>query len=319
MAGGESRSVHLAGPEWRLESSSFVALRECSIGQAEIRPADDADPSRQATREGDEWTLEIKFYGYRSQLIIDEDGIRIFTRNGHDWTSRYGPLIEEAKAIEVNDATIDGEIVVVDEAGLSSFGDLKSAIARRPQDLYFVAFDLLHLHGHDLRRMSLGERRHILADLIPGGGHIQFSHQLEGKGAAIFTAVEQAGMEGIVSKRLSSRYESGRTMEWRKIKSLMESELEVLGVEREAGKPAFALLARPGTRQYVGSAFITVGREMCERLWKRVQEKPGPPPKEMAKRPDTQWTQPGLTARVKHLRGEEMLRHATLLDIREDG
>lgn len=157
--------------------------------------------------EGDDWIHEIKFDGYRSQLIIDEDGIRIFTRNGHDWTSRYGPLIEEAKAIEVNDAIIDGEIVVVDEAGLSSFGDLKSAIARRPQDLYFVAFDLLHLHGHDLRRMSLGERRHILADLIPGGGHIQFSHQLEGKGAAIFTAVEQAGMEGIVSKRLSSRYE----------------------------------------------------------------------------------------------------------------
>ncbi|TIP22741.1 MAG: ATP-dependent DNA ligase, partial [Mesorhizobium sp.] len=70
----------------------------------------------------------------------------------------------------------------------------------------------------------------------------------------------------------------------------------------------------PGTRKYVGSAFVSVNREMRERLWKRVQEHAGPPPKEMPKRPATQWVKPGIKARVKHLRGEEDLRHASLQD-----
>jgi len=247
--------------------------------------------------EGDDWSHEIKFDGYRSQLVIDDGGIRMFTRNGHDWTAKYGPLVNEARGLDVESAIIDGEIIVLNEAGLSDFGQLRSAIVKRPQDLYFVGFDLLHLNGHDLRRMSLEERRHILADLIPEGRRIQFSQAMEGNGAAILAQIEAAGLEEIVSKRLSSRYESGRTMNWRKIKSLMESELEILGIERERGKPAFALMAKPGTGRYVGSAFVTLNREMRERLWKRVQEKPGTAPKEMQKRPDTQWTRPGLIAR----------------------
>ncbi|WP_419697211.1 hypothetical protein ACN2CC_31875 [Mesorhizobium muleiense] len=67
-------------------------------------------------------------------------------------------------------------------------------------------------------------------------------------------------------------------------------------------------MADPGTRKYVGSAFVSVNREMRERLWKRVQEHAGPPPKEMPKRPATQWVKSGIKARVKHLRGEEDLR-----------
>lgn len=267
--------------------------------------------------EGDDWTHEIKFDGYRSQIVIDAGGVRIFTMNGHDWSAKYRPLVEQARKLDADSAIVDGEIVVLDDAGLSDFGALRSAIMKRPGDLYFVAFDLLHLNGHDLRRMALEERRHILADLIPDSGRIQFSQALDGTGAGIFAMVEKAGIEGIVSKRLSSRYASGRTMEWRKIKSVMESTYEVLGVEREAGKPAFALMAEPGTRKYVGSAFVTLNKAMRERLWKRVQEKPGPAPKEMAKRPATQWTSPGLVATVKHLRGEEKLRHARLMDVRE--
>ena len=90
-----------------------------------------------------------------------------------------------------------------------------------------------------------------------------------------------------------------------------------LGVEREPNKPAFALLAERGTGRYVGSAFITLNREMRERLWKRVQEHAGPAPKGM-KRPATQWVKPGLIGRVKHLRGEEDLRHASLQNFREE-
>ncbi|CCV08440.1 conserved hypothetical protein [Mesorhizobium metallidurans STM 2683] len=79
-----------------------------------------------------------------------------------------------------------------------------------------------------------------------------------------------------MSKRRGSKYRSGPTTNWLKTKSFTESEFELFGVEREQGKPAFARMAVPGTRKYVGSAFVSVNREMRERLWKRVQEHAGP-------------------------------------------
>ncbi|MER9134102.1 hypothetical protein [Mesorhizobium sp. M0768] len=129
--------------------------------------------------------------------------------------------------------------------------------------------------------------------------------------AAAYVA-DQAGLEGIVSKRADSPYRSGPTTNWLKTKSFTVQEYELLGVEREPGKAAFALLAKPGTGKYAGSAFITLNQEMRERLWKRVQEHAGPPPKGK-KRPATMG-QAGLKAHVKHLRGEFGFRHASLQD-----
>ena len=217
--------------------------------------------------EGDGWIHEVKFDGYRSQIIIDAEAVRIFTRRGLDWSSKYRDLIEAAKGLNVQNAIIDGEIIVLNDAGLSDFGELRKAITRRQNDLYFVAFDLLHLNGHDLRDMPLEDRREILAEMIPEGGRIQFSQALPGDAKAIFHLVDQAGLEGMVSKRKDSKYRSGPSTNWLKTKAFTIDEYELLGVEREAGKPAFALMAERGTGRYVGSAFISLNREMRERLW----------------------------------------------------
>lgn len=267
--------------------------------------------------QGDGWSHEAKFDGYRSQIVIDASGVRIFTRRGLDWTAKYRELSAAAKTLQVETAIIDGEIIVLNEKGLSDFAELRKAITRRQHDLYFVAFDLLHLNGHDLREMALEERREILAALIPPDIRIQFSQALPGEANAIFHLVDQAGLEGMVSKRFGSRYVSGPTTNWLKIKCYTVGEFELLGVERDAGKPAFALMGEIGTRKYVGTAFINSSRAIRERLWKRVQEHAGPPPNGM-KRPATQWVKPGLIGRVKHLRGEEDLRHASLQDFRDE-
>jgi bifunctional non-homologous end joining protein LigD len=174
--------------------------------------------------------------------------------------------------MDVESAIIDGEIIVLNEDGISDFAALRKAITRRQHD------DLLHLNGHDLRDMALGDRREILHGMIPPDIRIQFSEALPGEANAIHHLVDKAGLEGMVSKRANSKYRSGPTTNWLKTKSFTESEFELLGVERERGKPAFALMADPGTRKYVGSAFVSVNREMRERLWKRVQEHAGPPP-----------------------------------------
>lgn len=221
--------------------------------------------------EGDGWIHEVKFDGYRSQMIIGEQGTRIFTRRGLDWTSKYRDLAAAGAALGVESAIIDGEIIVLNEAGLSNFGELRKAITRRQHDLYFVAFDLLHLNGHDLRDMPLEDRREILQAMIPEGDRIQFSQALPGTGAAVFHLVDQAGLEGMVSKRRDSKYRSGNSTAWLKAKCYSIDEYDLLGVEREAGKPAVALMAERGTGRYVGSAFITLNREMRERLWERVQ------------------------------------------------
>ncbi|WP_287115551.1 ATP-dependent DNA ligase [Mesorhizobium sp.] len=267
--------------------------------------------------EGDAWIHEVKFDGYRSQIIIDEAGVRVFTRNGMDWTAKYPDLVETAKRLVVESTIIDGEIIVPSEAGLADFVALRKAITRRQYDLYFVAFDLLHLNGNDLRDLPLEHRRELLAGLIPPGNRIQISEALPGDPKAIFHLLDQAGLEGMVSKRRGSKYRSGRSINWLKVKCYTVDEFELLGVECEAGKPAFALMGEIGTRKYVGSAFINPSRAIRERLWKRVQEHAGPPPKGM-KRPATQWVKPGLIGRVKHLRGEEDLRHASLQDFREE-
>lgn len=264
--------------------------------------------------QGDGWSHEVKFDGYRSQIIIDAGRARIFTRRGLDWTTKYRDLAAAAKTLDVKGAIIDGEIIVLNDKGLSDFAELRKAITRRQHDLYFVAFDLLHHNGRDLRDTALEERREILAGIIPRGIRIQFSQALPGEANAIYHLVDQAGLEGMVSKRIGSRYVSGPTTNWLKTKCYSVDEFELLGIEREQGKPAFALMAEPGTRKYVGSAFVSVNREMRERLWKRVQEHAGPPPKEMPNRPATQWVRPGIKVRIKHLRGEEELRHASLQD-----
>ncbi|MDF3218633.1 ATP-dependent DNA ligase, partial [Mesorhizobium sp. M7A.F.Ca.CA.001.09.2.1] len=227
--------------------------------------------------QGDEWLHEIKFDGYRTQIIKDENGIRLFTKNGYDWTGRYIELAGEAEAIEAESFIIDGETITVNEAGLSDFRALQSAVTRRKpsRDLYLVAFDLLHLNGHDLRNMPVEDRREILQELIPAVGRIQISKAMPGTGDAVYHLVDRAGLEGMVSKRKGSIYRSGPTMNWRKIKCYAEKEMDIIGVQREAGKPAMVLMADKG--RYAGGAFVAFKADKRQRLWDRVQGKVGGP------------------------------------------
>jgi hypothetical protein len=149
--------------------------------------------------EGPDWQYEIKFDGYRTILIVQDGKARAFTRRGLDWTDRYPYIVEEAASLPASSAIIDGEVVILDEFGLSDFGALRRAMTTKPKHLLFYAFDLLHLDGADLRRRPLSERRAMLADLL--AGHvtpqtaIQISEPIEGEGAAVFAAAMQHGLE----------------------------------------------------------------------------------------------------------------------------
>ena len=183
----------------------------------------------------------------------------------------------------------------------------------------FVAFDLLHLNGKDLRLLPTIERKDALEKLVDStGGAIQFSHHITGSGHAFYEAADRMGFEGMVSKRATAPYRSGRTESWLKVKCYEETDYEVAAVLREPGRPNVAYMVTPDKeRRYVGGAFITLNEKMRERLWARVNAK-AKPLKGVKVKPGAQWLKPGLVGRVRHLKGEQLLRHATLREIREE-
>lgn len=267
--------------------------------------------------EGDQWQHEIKYDGYRTLIAVDGQEARAFTRNGHDWTDRYRPLVEAARSLR-RPMMLDGEVVVQDEHGRSDFSTLPSTITHHPDRLIFYAFDLLSLGGKDLRSSPLMERRAQLADLIGGNGPtscIQFSEHVVGNGAAMFEAADRLGLEGIVSKKLSSRYRSGQTRAWLKVKCFAEAEFVVVGVEHDSG-PTTLLLARDTESglEYVGGAILTLFEEERGAFWFIADRlRISGPPLPLPRRKHVTWMSPELRAEVRYLKGADKLRHATVL------
>ncbi len=171
---------------------------------------------------GDDWLHELKYDGYRTQLVISPTGIRAFTWAGQDATIRYRPLMEAAAELPCRAAILDGEVIVQDAQGRPDFDALAPAIARAPERLIFMAFDLLHLNGRDLLREPLEGRRGWLQQALGECGAqrpIQFSAHIEGGGPDFFQAVDAMGLEGMVSKKRGSRYRSGSSKSWLNIKT----------------------------------------------------------------------------------------------------
>ena len=212
--------------------------------------------------EGKHWIHEIKHDGYRSQVVIDRGQVRVFSRNGHDWSDRYPGIVRAAASLRCKSAIIDGEAIVQDGDGRSDFESLQSAIRVRPYSIILYAFDLLHLDGKDLRQQTLSERRADLKRLVgdDADSRIQFSDEFDGDGDALFTACAERALEGIVSKLALAPYRSGRSKTWLKTKCFTESTFVVVGTDRDRKTGALmALLAHSDGLKYAGAAFITLG------------------------------------------------------------
>jgi ATP-dependent DNA ligase len=265
--------------------------------------------------DGAGWIHEIKYDGYRTQIIIQDREARAYTRNGHEWTERYKPVVDCAAKL-CRTAIIDGEMILQDERGRCDFHGLKAAIAHEPHRLVFMAFDLLRLGSEELLTHPLEERRAMLSLLLGPNepeSCVQFSAEVA-NGAELFEAVEAMALEGIVSKKRASRYRSGPSKAWLKAKCFYEEELTVIGTER-GDKAPVALLARETHHGlvYAGGAFVTLPQPDRDRFWETAEAlKAKLPAVPMKPRKHASWTRPTMRVRVRTLRGEEMLRHATV-------
>ena len=167
---------------------------------------------------GPGWVHEIKHDGFRMMVRRDVAGVQLLTRNGHDWTDRYPLIAEAAGALRVRSFLIDGEAVACDDDGMPSFDRLR--YRRQDARVLLFAFDLLELNGQDLRREPLETRKATLASLLRGSlPGLRLNEHLTHDGESVFRHACKMGLEGIVSKRLGSRYRSGRSKDWLKFKN----------------------------------------------------------------------------------------------------
>ena len=170
---------------------------------------------------GPQWAYEIKHDGYRFIVRKEGDQVRVLSRAGKDWTGAVPAIVAAMKALPAHSAIVDGECVVCDDRGVADFDALRAALAgRRPSPAFLYAFDLLELDGGDLRPLPWEERRQRLMPLIertaPG---ILLSEHADGDGEALFQKACEMGLEGLVAKRRQSRYRSGPSKDWIKVKN----------------------------------------------------------------------------------------------------
>lgn len=280
---------------------------------------------------GDDWLYEIKFDGYRMLARIDGDDVRLFTRQGNDWTSRLKALAKDVAALGLPDGWLDGEIVVVDEQGATDFQALQNAFeTSHVERIQFYVFDVPFYAGHDLREVPLVERRALLRQLMSGTlpARLHFSESFEATGEEMLAAAAQMQLEGVIGKKTNSAYVSSRSPAWIKLKCTQRQEFVIGGFTDPKGSRAGlgALLLgvhdADGRLRYtgnVGTGFDTrtLGALRCQ-LDAIVTDKPPFDP--LPKGIKGHWVRPKLVAEVAFgswtLEGR--VRHSVFQGLRTD-
>ncbi|MET4319207.1 non-homologous end-joining DNA ligase [Bradyrhizobium sp. RT5a] len=272
--------------------------------------------------QGDRWLHEIKYDGYRAQLHITGESIKVFTRRGYDWTRQFRKVAQDALLIRANSAIIDGEIVVPSAGGKTDFSQLQNSLRGSAQNIVMMAFDLLYLKGRELRREPLEERKKALQALIENTP-IQYSEHFEIGGAELYRRACQAGLEGIISKIADSPYVGGRGNYWVKTTCAHRETLAIAGFALDGNKWDGIFLGRRKGEDliYAGKVDHGFDKSMEAELRKRLKpliRKTQPYAKRVTHKGI--WVEPTLLAEVEY-RGksaEGKVRHPFFKGLRED-
>jgi bifunctional non-homologous end joining protein LigD len=182
--------------------------------------------------DGPGWLHEIKYDGYRLLARIERGKVRLITRGGLDWTSKFAELADRLAKLRLDTALIDGEVVYLEPEGTTSFAQLQDALSSGNTDtLTFFAFDLLYREGWNLTGAALEDRKAVLAEVISPSaqGMLRYSdHQID-QGPAFLNQACRYGLEGIIAKRRADPYRSGRGSSWLKVKCRNREEFVIVG------------------------------------------------------------------------------------------
>lgn len=289
---------------------------------------------------GDEWLHELKFDGYRMVCHLSGGKARFWSRNGKDWTEKFPNLSVALKNFPADTAILDGEVVIVDKAGRSSFQALQQSMGRggsgKVPAFVFQIFDLIYLDGYSLTRVPLSERKALLeglfasAKLKADSGPLRYSDHVAGNGAEFFKQACEYRLEGIVSKLADAPYESTRTRTWVKTKCIKRQEFVIAGyTPSKKDFPGFGSLVlgvyEKGQLIYcgrVGTGFSIKQRLELQKKLDRIAASDMPfesIPKDPGLR-QAHWAKPKLVGEVEFTEwtADGVIRHPSFQGLRED-
>jgi bifunctional non-homologous end joining protein LigD len=293
--------------------------------------------TRSAPFSGDEWVFELKYDGYRLLGSRRDGSARLLFRRGSEATSTF-PEIARAVAGLPYDVILDGEVVVLDDAGRPSFQRLqKRALLKRDTDVARQAvllpatlfvFDLLAFEGHDLRGLPLVERKALLARILPRAGALRYSDHVEAQGEAFYREIERLRLEGMVAKRAVGPYRAGRSSDWLKVRLDATGDFVVVGTSpgegRRTGFGALHLAAWDrGELVYagrVGSGFSEADLKAIPRRLAPLRRTTPPCSGAVPKGAGHVWVEAEevCEVRYKEWTGEHLLRQPVFLRFRDD-
>ncbi len=279
---------------------------------------------------GDDWVHEVKFDGYRILCLLAGGEVSIRTRNGHDWTHKFPSLAAALATLDVADAVLDGEAVLVDDKGKTSFGALQNALGKGgdPSGIQAYFFDLLQLDGKSLSRELLLARKKQLEKLLRGAHDILHYSDHVGSSGDLLGNACKIGLEGIISKRADAGYAGGRGRSWLKSKCNKRQEFVIMGFTApKTGTRALGALHlgyyADGELKYAGKCGTGFSHKLAEDMFKILKPlaraTPAAPVTPMAKRGAT-WLQPKILCEASFTEWTEdgHVRHPSFEGLRSD-
>jgi bifunctional non-homologous end joining protein LigD len=286
-----------------------------------------------------DWLYEVKWDGYRALAYLQKGKADLRSRNNNHFNEKFYPVHIALTQWPVN-AIVDGEIVVVNEKGLSQFGDLQNWTSEADGELLFYVFDILWFNGVDLMELPLIERREILRQLVPENDIIKYSENFEATGTDFFEVAQKIGLEGMIAKKADSSYiPDSRSKLWLKIKTEQRHEAIIAGYtnNEDSGKLFSALILgvyEDGELKFIGQAGTGFSDKMQKEILKKLKPletkkcpfpetpiinkptrfRPNPPKAKVT------WVKPKLVCEVRYqeLTKDGIMRHPSFQGMRED-
>ena len=285
---------------------------------------------------GEGWIHETKFDGYRILAFKQGDDVKLFTRSGNDYTAKFPSVAKSVKLLNSDCAIFDGEVAVVKEDGTTDFQALQNSLKQNlPATVEYFIFDLLVYGGEDVRDLPLSERKKLLEKVFPlkkkrgEVGDCKLSPYVQGNGPEVFETACQLGLEGIISKKLDSPYQSARSLNWQKVKCVKRQEFVIGGYSEPGGSRShFGSLMlgyhdQAGDLIYagnVGTGFTEASLKEISTKLNKLETKRCPFKKTPPKARGQHWVKPELVGEVQFHQwtNENILRQASFKGLRTD-
>lgn len=289
--------------------------------------------------EFDEWIYEIKWDGYRALAFCDKKEVQLISRNNKSFNDKFYPIVDALRKLNLQ-AVLDGEVVVLKDTGITSFGDLQNWRSEADGELAYYVFDILWLNGYSLMHLPLSKRKEILNLLISKEGSIKKSPSFDVTSHEFLEAAKKMGLEGMIAKKADSLYLPGnRGSDWLKIKVQKRHEVVIGGYTKneDSPKPFSSLLVgvyENGILQYTGKIGTGFSHKLQQELIKKFKPliikkcpftnvpdvnkpsrfRPNPPHAEAV------WLSPKFVCEVSYteITSDGVMRHPSFEGMRED-